>query len=945
MGSGCLKPASVSEPLCISGTSANPQLSAQLAPVLRASSRAGRCSAAELDAALVALAGTEADGPEATAEWLSLWLARPAPAKARQGLVALMQRLFAHCLDSRLTAAQESVRGADGGDAAEGADFALLASRCEPALRLEHMERDGLLSACLLLSHLSQTPGVSEPASDCFVPVLDGIVQLFHRAFIGQRAASFAQQLHQLCEFETETGLPPIQEHLGLLSCRSKSLLLGLLLVPEDAPPVIVVLARDGSLTDLELQLPDVHASVLMPYFEAASGSKLIQGRRVEGGEGHGLRKEFFAAMSTDALRRWGPPTSASGSSDNIVCAGNRIRIQTVDEVTNTSLICQLLLCAQAGDRLSLIFADGMEAERVATATLAMADDDSASLVVDRPFEESHRQGLLSRCELQRPSLPLFQFHRGTGQQWFSANASLSGSGSREKELRVRYLVFGKLLALAIVNHCKLSFSLPLIFFRFLMQRESIPSLEDLKGFDTALHTSLRKCLKMKATQFKQLKEIEDLPAAMTPEEYVARQVKEILVPEAMAEIQRGFWSLVTPDLMRHISPSELRQIVCSTIPVSENLSIRQLFRVVFEDDVAGCQPLVDALWAVLDSFSSVEKARFLLFVTGVEAPPEPGIEQLTVQMPFSAFTQEEHAALLGMLPQAHTCTNTLELPNYYESLRESGRFPVMGGSPSSSAVKALHAEVKRLLRERLVTAIHETDSYELDATAGDVSTCAVTPSSAFVAAPPPPGTPPPWAMTHSHISAKRNIGMSGFSNGGSSAADMATEAPSISGLGVLHLRMDATSDSNRSWEGPQLSSRSLASIPNGTPVGASRPHSRQGALASISDAKMASHSRQGALAAVSDAKMASHSRQGALAAMSDAKMDVDALLESLEEFPSAPPSRATSAGRTQPTSAGLTRPTSAVRENRWLAASKKRQGNDVDSLLEDLDAALTTIT
>jgi len=909
MGSGCLKPAGVSEPLCISGTSANPQLAAQLAPVLRAASRSGRCSVAELDTVLVALAGTEVDGPEATAEWLSLWLARPASAKVRQGLVALMQRLFAYCLDSRLAAAQESLRGAGGGDAAEGVDFALLASRCELTLRLEHTEREGLLSACLLLSHVSQMTGWSEPPSDCFVPVLDGIVQLFHRAFIGQRAASSAQQLHQLCEFETETGLPPIQEHLGLLSSRSKSLLLGLLLVPEDAPPVTVVLARDGSLTDLELQLPDMHASVLMPYFEAASGSKIIQGHRVEGGEGHGLRKELFAAMSTDALRRWGPPTSATGSSDTVVCAGNRIRIQIKDEATSACFICQLLLRAQAGDRLRLIFADGMEAERVATVTFAMTDD-SASLVVDRPFEESHQKGgLVSRCELQRPSLPLFEFHRGTGQQWFSAHASLSASGSRERELRVRYWVFGKLLALAIVNHCKLSFSLPLLFFRFLVQRECIPTLEDLKGFDSALHTSLRKCLKMKATQFKQLKELEDLPAAMTPEEYVARQVKEILVPEAMAEIQRGFWSLVTPALMRHIAPSELRQIVCSTVPVSKNLSIRQLFRVVFEDDVAGCQPLVDALWAVLDSLSSVEKARFLLFVTGVEAPPEPGTEQLTVQMPFSAFTREEHAALLGMLPQAHTCTNTLELPNYYESLRESGRFPVNVGFPA----KALNAELKRLVRERLVTAITETDTYELDATAGDVSICAVTPSSAFIAAPPPPGTPPPWAMNHSP--AKRSIGISGWSNGGSSAADMATEAPSIYALGSLNLRLDATTDSNRSREGQQLSSRSLASLPNGTPVGGSRPHSSQGRPIPAG----------GAVSAV--------------------KMDVDALLESLEEFPSAPASRATSAGRTRPTSAGLTRPTSAVRENRWLAAAKSRQGNDVDSLLEDLDAALTTIT
>lgn len=33
---------------------------------------------------------------------------------------------------------------------------------------------------------------------------------------------------------------------------------------------------------------------------------------------------------------------------------------------------------------------------------------------------------------------------------------------------------------------------LPLLFFQFLLQRERVPQLDDLKGFDNALHSSLR---------------------------------------------------------------------------------------------------------------------------------------------------------------------------------------------------------------------------------------------------------------------------------------------------------------------------------------------------------------------------------------------------------------------------------------------------------------------
>eukprot|EP00439_Symbiodinium_sp_Y106_P029153 s3357_g3.t1 len=224
----------------------------------------------------------------------------------------------------------------------------------------------------------------------------------------------------------------------------------------------------------------------------------------------------------------------------------------------------------------------------------------------------------------------------------------------------------------------------------------------------------------------------------LTRDDYVTEQVKAILCPEAMVQVRRGFWSLVPASALRDVSPSELRQIVCPTVPVREDMSLRQIFRVVFEDDVSECQPLVDAFYTVLDGLSKADKKRFLLFVTGIEAPPEPGTEQLTVQMPFSAFTKDEHVEMLGKLPQAHTCTNTLELPNYYESLQESGQF----GEQEGRATSALRAELQRLIRdrERLSTAINETDSYELDATGvvgADSERC-----STPIAVPLPPG---PW--------------------------------------------------------------------------------------------------------------------------------------------------------------------------------------------------------
>jgi len=65
---------------------------------------------------------------------------------------------------------------------------------------------------------------------------------------------------------------------------------------------------------------------------------------------------------------------------------------------------------------------------------------------------------------------------------------------------------------------------------------------------------------------------------------------------------------------------------------------------------------------------------------------------------------------MLDLLPQAHTCSNTLELPNYHDALKESGR---VAGDENS---EAFAAALRELLSKKLLTAIRETSGYELDA-------------------------------------------------------------------------------------------------------------------------------------------------------------------------------------------------------------------------------------
>jgi hypothetical protein len=264
-----------------------------------------------------------------------------------------------------------------------------------------------------------------------------------------------------------------------------------------------------------------------------------------------------------------------------------------------------------------------------------------------------------------------------------------------------------------VLNHCRLSFALPSLFFSMLLQPHEAelppPSLEHIALLDSALYASLKKCAKMRNADFKALKEASELPPEMSRDDYVAHQVANFMCMDALRETRAGFWEMAcNANSWRGVQPADLRQIVCP-LHDGDALDVRQTFNVV-EEELAECPAFSRAVWAVIDGLALVDKRRFLSFVTGVEASPEPRMEQLTIQLPFCAFSKDEHAAMLDKLPQAHTCSNTLELPSYHEALLETGVVTEDQGS------EILERELQRIFREKLLLAIRETSGYELDA-------------------------------------------------------------------------------------------------------------------------------------------------------------------------------------------------------------------------------------
>lgn len=48
---------------------------------------------------------------------------------------------------------------------------------------------------------------------------------------------------------------------------------------------------------------------------------------------------------------------------------------------------------------------------------------------------------------------------------------------------------------------------------------------------------------------------------------------------------------------------------------------------------------------------------------------PATRTQVLRIQQPFVPLTERERRQALQMLPQSHTCANTLDLPNYWQAL------------------------------------------------------------------------------------------------------------------------------------------------------------------------------------------------------------------------------------------------------------------------------------
>lgn len=141
--------------------------------------------------------------------------------------------------------------------------------------------------------------------------------------------------------------------------------------------------------------------------------------------------------------------------------------------------------------------------------------------------------------------------------------------------------------------------------------------------------------------------------------EKVVRYRLVIRIKEQTNAFVTGFHSLISKEELKMFNPSELDLIICG-VPIIDVRDMMQFSK--YEYPFSVDHPVVQRFFAVIRHWTGDDLAKLLLFVTGSSQVPIGGFKTLKeMGRPFTLAPGGDH----DRLPAAHTCINTLDLPEY----------------------------------------------------------------------------------------------------------------------------------------------------------------------------------------------------------------------------------------------------------------------------------------
>eukprot|EP00042_Codosiga_hollandica_P052106 m.655503 g.655503 ORF g.655503 m.655503 type:complete len:577 (+) comp58421_c0_seq4:708-2438(+) len=276
--------------------------------------------------------------------------------------------------------------------------------------------------------------------------------------------------------------------------------------------------------------------------------------------------------------------------------------------------------------------------------------------------------------ELFDPKYGMFVLNETKHSFWFNSHPMESPN---------EYKLLGIILGLVSYNGVILDLHFPAVVYRKLLG-ESV-GLEDLVSVDEELYQGLHALLQFPGDDIEAVfdrtfvfeeevfgaKVCHDLVEGGASKrltgdnraEYVHAYANFFLntsIREQFAAFKAGFDSVCADSgALRLFSPVELDLAICGT----STFDFHALRRVTTYDGFSPTDPVISWFWDVVIAFDEESKKKLLFFATGSDRVPVGGIEKIK-------FVIVKQGADCNRLPTAHTCFNTLVLPQYSSKLK-----------------------------------------------------------------------------------------------------------------------------------------------------------------------------------------------------------------------------------------------------------------------------------
>jgi E3 ubiquitin-protein ligase HUWE1 len=140
-------------------------------------------------------------------------------------------------------------------------------------------------------------------------------------------------------------------------------------------------------------------------------------------------------------------------------------------------------------------------------------------------------------------------------------------------------------------------------------------------------------------------------------------------ISEQIENIVAGFQEIIPKDLITIFNEKELELLISGT----PDIDVDEWRAATEYNGYTSSDPVIVWWWRALKSFNREERAKVLSFATGTSRVPLSGFVDLQGVQGVQRFSIHRAYGDPDRLPQAHTCFNQIDLPQYssYEMLRQ----------------------------------------------------------------------------------------------------------------------------------------------------------------------------------------------------------------------------------------------------------------------------------